>query len=453
MAAYHCRSSVFLRPFWIFRCPLQTRTFASSRFLSFEESRDYIRGLGFRKQEEFLQWCRIGKRPEFIHSNPQQFYRGNGWISFPDYFGYERSKKESKPRSPDSERANVCHKIPIAERQTFVDFVMQNRRDIQLRSLPFGLKATHLFRCIGGGGRSGISPAGLWMPVQIRFAGRVPQKTGLHSVTHTAEAGTGVIILCANRCFFAGRREELKTCFRVRDCVPWEKVFHYFDVWWQTAELKSEFELMQALPSHVARSRLWRDYLVDLNRVYCQSLKLSITAPESSSDKGATFILDGHHRIKARVANNPFRTYSRDTDMMQATIGPVAPGTTDFDFLLVFFPDDLLPMSGNDGDKLAAPKPSFFMFPRQYLLQAGIIPGDGGDAFSSGTNKMNLFPPFKLEKKRKTTQRKAEQAQYWVDSVEKLEDLLRRFGRQGGTCESGIGSISEITVSCEIGDA
>ena len=391
----------------------------------------------------------MGKRPEFIHSNPQQFYRDNGWISFPDYFGYERSKKESKPDTPDSEKANVCHRIPIAERKTFVDFVVQKRPDIQLRSLPLGLKATHLFRCING--ESGISSPDLWMPVQIRFAARIAQRTGpLHSVTHTADPGTGVIVLSANRCFFAGRREELKTCFRVSDCAPWDKVFHYFGDWWHIAELKSEFELMQGLQSHVARSRLWRDYLVDLNRTYCQPLKLLITAPEGPSDKGATFILDGRHRIKARVANNPFRTYSRDT--LQATIGPevpFAPGTTDFDFLLVFFPDDLLPMSGKDGDKFAAAMPSFFMFPRQYLLQAGIIPGDG--VFSNGKNNVYLFPLFKKEKRKRTSQRKAEQAPYWIDSVEKFEELLQRFGQQADEArEEGIGSISRA-VSCEIG--
>ena len=420
------------------------RQFASARFLPFEESCDYVRRLQFKKQFDFTVWSRSGQRPEFIHSNPNKFYRNSGWISFPHYLGYERPKAKPKPGPvlPRSEHAIAVYDRPNAERQAFVEFVTERRPDLQLRTLPVGFNATHLFRCSARECDELESSEDLWLPLQIKWSKSSTRKDGFHSSSYTADPGTGVIFLCEGPSFFAGLREELKTCFHVTKLRPWEEIFSILDEWWRTGEAKSEFDCIGQLRSHGNRNRWWRERLVELSRSYFSPWKLSISLPVLQASRGTSFILGGCHRVKVRVAGK----YVEGRDSLQTTIHPeipFPPGATDFDFFLVVIPEEFLPWSVVDEENRNSRMFPFFFFPRDYLAKAGYLP----DTHSTGKNNVYLFPPFKAEKRKKTIQRKAEQAPYWVDSVEKFGDLLRRFGQQGGAGDGGIGSISGTTVS------
>ena len=41
------------------------------------------------RQEEWCAWSKAGQRPSNIPSDPARAYRDDGWISMPDWFGYE----------------------------------------------------------------------------------------------------------------------------------------------------------------------------------------------------------------------------------------------------------------------------------------------------------------------------------------------------------------------------
>ena len=61
---------------------------STAKKLSFEEARDYVRTLGLKSQNEWWEWTKSGKRPPDIPSAPYQFYKGKGWLSWPDFLGY-----------------------------------------------------------------------------------------------------------------------------------------------------------------------------------------------------------------------------------------------------------------------------------------------------------------------------------------------------------------------------
>ena len=305
---------------------MRVRHFASQRkFLPYDESRAFVQQLGFKKSDDFFGWSRSGQRPDFIPGCPHKSFRGKGWVSFPHYLGYERERKiKLEVEKPKSDRFLVTQEIPTAERKVFVDFVAHHRPDLQLRALPSSFNATHLFRCIDD-----ISdnrpPSDSWIPLQVRFSKRNLGKDGWHCASHSADPHTGVIFLCEDRTFFAGKREELKTCFHATDCRPWEAVFDYLDTWWRTTEAKSEFECIRGLHSHPARSRMWNENLVDLDRILFRPLNLSVSAPDISAAAGASFILGGRYRVKMRVANK----YVDNKDCIQTSIHsdlPYPPG-------------------------------------------------------------------------------------------------------------------------------
>ena len=408
--------------------PVCVRHFASQRkFLPYDESRAFVQQLGCKKADDFFDWSRSGQRPDFIPGCPHKFFGGRDWISYPHYLGYERTKKTKaawRPK-PKSEKCMVTQEIPKAQRKAFIDFVTHHRPDFQLRTLPSSFNATHLFRCIGDT-RDNRSPSDSWIPLQVKISKQNAGKNGFHCIRHTADPQTGVIFLRGeDRTLLAGKREELKTCFRASDCHPWEAIFDYLDEWWRTTEAKSEFECIRGLRSHVARSRFWNETLVDLDRVLFRPLNLSVSAPDISTAAGASFILGGRHRVKMRVAGK----YIDARDCIQTAIHsefPYPPGVTDFDFFLAFVPPEFQPAADGDEEENTQ---SFFLFPHEYLLQAGYLPD--ASATSLGRHNLYLYPPFKTEKRTMTRIRKAEQAPYWVDSIGKFEELLRRFGGVG----------------------
>jgi len=64
---------------------------AASQMLPFEEARAVARGLGLQNQKEWTEWCKSGQRPPNIPACPYEFYAGKGWVSQPDWLGYERT--------------------------------------------------------------------------------------------------------------------------------------------------------------------------------------------------------------------------------------------------------------------------------------------------------------------------------------------------------------------------
>jgi hypothetical protein len=56
---------------------------------SFTEGRALARGLGLKSQKGWKEWSKSGQRPSDIPSDPDNVYRDNGWVSWPDWLGFE----------------------------------------------------------------------------------------------------------------------------------------------------------------------------------------------------------------------------------------------------------------------------------------------------------------------------------------------------------------------------
>jgi phage anti-repressor protein len=64
----------------------------SRSFLEFEEARELVRAVGLESKKQWEQWCRDRHRPADIPSNPDVTYRGKGWVSWPDWLGYDEGR-------------------------------------------------------------------------------------------------------------------------------------------------------------------------------------------------------------------------------------------------------------------------------------------------------------------------------------------------------------------------
>ena len=50
----------------------------------------FVQLLGLKSVKEWKEWSKSGQRPSNIPSNPDQVYRGKGWVSMPDWLGCEK---------------------------------------------------------------------------------------------------------------------------------------------------------------------------------------------------------------------------------------------------------------------------------------------------------------------------------------------------------------------------
>ena len=59
-------------------------------FWSFKKTRAFVQKLRLKGQKDFENWCRSGKRPEFITTHPSRTFKNNGWEGLRDFLGTGR---------------------------------------------------------------------------------------------------------------------------------------------------------------------------------------------------------------------------------------------------------------------------------------------------------------------------------------------------------------------------
>jgi hypothetical protein len=88
--------------------------------LPFEEARAFVQVLGLKRKEEWQAWSKTADRPSNIPSTPDQTYRDDGWISWPDWLGYRgryTSKRSEKSKRSERSERGEHHDAPVAERE------------------------------------------------------------------------------------------------------------------------------------------------------------------------------------------------------------------------------------------------------------------------------------------------------------------------------------------------
>ncbi len=65
-------------------------------FRPFADARAFVRGLGFTSIYQWYSYCASGARPKDIASNPQKVYEHNGWAGYRDWLGTETVRRDFK---------------------------------------------------------------------------------------------------------------------------------------------------------------------------------------------------------------------------------------------------------------------------------------------------------------------------------------------------------------------
>jgi hypothetical protein len=64
---------------------------ANRQYLTFEEAKKHVRGLGLKDVAGWKHYCNSGQRPNNIPSNPNSHYKNGGWKNWPNWLGTNRT--------------------------------------------------------------------------------------------------------------------------------------------------------------------------------------------------------------------------------------------------------------------------------------------------------------------------------------------------------------------------
>ena len=65
----------------------------NTNWRSLEATTTYVQALGLKSWQAWEEWRKSGARPEDIPATPDQVYKKQGWVGYPEFLGYERKRK------------------------------------------------------------------------------------------------------------------------------------------------------------------------------------------------------------------------------------------------------------------------------------------------------------------------------------------------------------------------
>jgi hypothetical protein len=101
-------------------------------FLTFKEARVVARTLGLGGHREWEAWCKAGKRPPNIPSHPDDTYRNDGWISWPDWLGYVGTYEFL----PFAKARRIVRKLKLGSREEWRAWSKSGKRPLNISSNP-----------------------------------------------------------------------------------------------------------------------------------------------------------------------------------------------------------------------------------------------------------------------------------------------------------------------------
>ncbi|MDR1195186.1 MAG: hypothetical protein LBL00_01775, partial [Endomicrobium sp.] len=83
----------------------------------FEEARVFVHSLGIKNVEQWLDYCKSGKKPVDIPHKPERIYKNKGWKSYGDWFGVWKAGAVKKNKNSEIKTAKY---LPFEEAKAFV---------------------------------------------------------------------------------------------------------------------------------------------------------------------------------------------------------------------------------------------------------------------------------------------------------------------------------------------
>ena len=102
----------------------------------FEKAREFARSLNLKTVDEWKGYCKSGKRPEDISTNPNQTYKDKGWISWVDWLGTNTVACNLKEFRMFEEARAYVHSLNLKKQTDWQEYSKSGKRPNDIPSSP-----------------------------------------------------------------------------------------------------------------------------------------------------------------------------------------------------------------------------------------------------------------------------------------------------------------------------
>ena len=89
---------------------------------SFIEAREFVRTLKLNSWKEWVVYCKSGKLPPYIPTNPNKTYKKKGWVSFGDWLGTGKISVNKYEYLSLEEAKKIVHKLKLKSSKDWKDY-------------------------------------------------------------------------------------------------------------------------------------------------------------------------------------------------------------------------------------------------------------------------------------------------------------------------------------------
>ena len=79
-------------------------------WMPFQESKKFVQSLGLKSEKEYHKYCKTKDKPENLPKSPDNVYKNSGWKSWADFFGTRNIKREWLPFE---EARKIAHSLRL----------------------------------------------------------------------------------------------------------------------------------------------------------------------------------------------------------------------------------------------------------------------------------------------------------------------------------------------------
>jgi hypothetical protein len=89
---------------------------------NFEQARAFVHTLQLKGENQWRKYCKSGKRPSDIPSNPDKAYKNKGWINWGDWLGTGRIAPQNKKYRPFKEAREYVHRLGLTSQSESFEY-------------------------------------------------------------------------------------------------------------------------------------------------------------------------------------------------------------------------------------------------------------------------------------------------------------------------------------------
>ncbi|MBK8502162.1 MAG: hypothetical protein IPL46_08120 [Saprospiraceae bacterium] len=117
---------------------LGTGTIASflKEFRSFEKAKAFVQSLGLQTEDEWLQYCKSGVKPEDIPNTPRHIYWDQGWKGIGDWLGSETIANQFKEYRSFDDAREFVHSLDLKKSSEWWQYCKSGKKPEDIPSDP-----------------------------------------------------------------------------------------------------------------------------------------------------------------------------------------------------------------------------------------------------------------------------------------------------------------------------